>query len=340
MNVQDINEKGQTLPGGRRCPPEPENGKVSNPIYRNYNRIFGSFYGVPFEIDDDNITAVLRDILGLIEVAEYLGCVRNIARTVETAILSQGITLHRSISGNPSAWSALACRIRSELVFKESVVHLVGRWNELDHDARQDVVPDVRAVCERKHAELSAKKAQVEHQLLKHYPADLQKDAKEHPNTYNRQAYSNDIMGWVAISLFKHWLASAIVQDKHRHGADGGFWLYSVIGEGGHAYLAEGEIAAFHKRFPMSVKGSAVFLDRLMAIKESVKKIVDPLLLNYSQLEPKEFGLKYLTCVDVRKQDLPWYGETEPPLGPAAGHRSRQDEVEDEEEMEDHDAEY
>jgi hypothetical protein len=252
---------------------------------------------------------LLHDVLVLVEVAEYLQVVPQIARTIETALLSQGITLHRSIAGSPTAWASLAFRVRSELVFKEAIVHIVGRWNEAGEDAKANLAAPIRDLCEHKHEELTQLKNKIESAIIRYYPPQMKRDPQETSSTFNRQSYANDIMGWMAITLFKHWFSSALVNDRGRHGTDGGFWLYTAIGQGGHAYLNETEILAFHAKFPMSSKGSAVFRDHLLDIKDDVRKIVAPLLENHSQLEPAEQGIKYLTCTLVKKEELPWFVE-------------------------------
>ncbi|KAF2104549.1 hypothetical protein NA57DRAFT_51368 [Rhizodiscina lignyota] len=315
LEMLELNDKGHTVPHSRRCPPDVENGKMPNPIYDHYRRVLGALYAFTFDVAADDITEVLRDVLGLIEVGEYIGCVPMIARTIDLALVSQGVTLYRSISGNPVAWLSLSMRVQSEIVFREGVIHIVGKWNALSDQEKASLPAAAHEVCERKHTILDQAKAQIEHDIVKHYPPELERCADDGTRAYNRQNYGNDILNWLAVTLFKHWYAAALVGDKNRHAKDGGFWLYKVIAEGGDAYLTNVDQGAFHKRFPMSVKGGQVFAHHLSCMKEGVKQYVEPLLVNHSQLDVKAEGVKYLTCTEVNKHDLPWYVRDTTPFG-------------------------
>lgn len=310
-----LNEKGQVIPGGPHCAPDSENGKVPNPIYHHYRRVLKSLYAIQFKIDSTDITTVLRDVLGLVEVAEYLGSVHKISQTIDLALVTQGATLFRSVAGNPLAWIQLAVRVQSQVVFKEAVIHMVGKWNMMSDGEKATLDPAVKEVCKRKHEELDNVKMGIEHNIMKHYPPELQRTADDGSNAYNRQNYGNDILAWIATTLYKHWFASAVTQDRHRHAKDGGYWLYNLIAEGGNAYLTAADQGAFHRRFPMSVKGGQVFSNHLMNIKEQVKHLVTPLLVNKSLLDTKEHNCKYLTCVDVGEDDMPWRIDREGEFG-------------------------
>jgi hypothetical protein len=75
------------------------------------------------EITADDIAALLHEIVGLIEVFEYLECVHAVLRTIDAALLEQGQLLFRSIASNPTAWVDLAVRVQSTSIFQEAVVH-------------------------------------------------------------------------------------------------------------------------------------------------------------------------------------------------------------------------
>ncbi|KAF2418222.1 hypothetical protein EJ08DRAFT_703197 [Tothia fuscella] len=66
-----------------------------------------------FDIKDADITALLREVVSLIEVSEYLGCVHAVSRTIDAALLGQGQILFRSIASNPTAWVDLAVRAQA-----------------------------------------------------------------------------------------------------------------------------------------------------------------------------------------------------------------------------------
>lgn len=54
-------------------------------IFESWERVLYAFYGTEIHIADDDMGAALRDCIGLIEVAEYLGCLALIGRLCSSA---------------------------------------------------------------------------------------------------------------------------------------------------------------------------------------------------------------------------------------------------------------
>ena len=52
-----------------------ENGKVPPAIFRHYDMLFAIIYNVDLDLDRESIGAMLRDAMGIIQVAEYTGSV-------------------------------------------------------------------------------------------------------------------------------------------------------------------------------------------------------------------------------------------------------------------------
>jgi len=57
-----------------------ENGRVPTKIFEYWERVLYAFYGTEIRIADEDMGAALGDCVGLIEVAEYLGCVNLIGK--------------------------------------------------------------------------------------------------------------------------------------------------------------------------------------------------------------------------------------------------------------------
>lgn len=289
-----------------------DSGQPPASLLHSYDRVLGSLHSLPFEVDGNDLGAILRDIFSLTGVGEYLGCIDVIKERLNLALLNQNQALYRAIAAKPHAWVDLGMRIKSEVVFRESIVHLVGQWNSIGPEQKysDNFLPIVvRKLCERKHSELNVLKAKAEHQIVKYYPATLTRSEAE-STSYNRQSYSSDIFGWIAITLFKHWFSAALASDKGRHAEDGGFGLYKAIAAGQDGYLSSREVNSFHQRVPMTVKGKSVFEKWLDEIKNEVRSIVTPLLDNQSSLSLKdeENQTKHLTCCKVAREDMPWVG--------------------------------
>jgi hypothetical protein len=275
----------------------------THPISNYYEKIFSAVYGRHFDIEEDNttITELLQECVGLIEVSEYLGCIHSVSNTINAALLGQGQVLFRSIAARPAAWVDLAVRARSATVFVEAIIHLVGKWNGLEASTKLMLDKQVRELCQKKHDELDEYKRWIECQILKFYPAHLGREIGAPPKVISRMSYSNDIMDWMALSVFRHWFASALALNRHRLAPDGGFWLYSQLASAGGAYLSKQELRSFHQKFPMSTRGENVLEEHVNGLKDEIKSIVAGLMRNESLLDTDRFPVEHLTCVKVEK---------------------------------------
>ena len=386
--------------------------------------------------------AIVSDILGLTSVAEYLDCMKVVTYQIDNALVRQGQVLWVSVAANPGAWADLAVRIQSELVFREAICHLVGRWPRLtflasrvddtypggkaalaidqeycdaaglpkphgvpppdEGTARLGVVltedevqrahrtianlrPEVRTLIQRKHRELIDLKTAVNLRLMGFYPTffarpggpnsllpdcfnigqaieymgvkfrsdfDLPAANPNHMSGVNvgkgsktvrnmgtttrtANTYAKDVLGWMALTLFRHWFGQYVVSlPDQEANVDGGWVVYDAIARGGEAYLDYPAIESFCCWFPVSSKGRTDFEAQMTKIKEELKVYPADLVANRLTLDLSKgaevvkasarsleelFGknsgvagergqlkLQYLVCTQVSGGELPW----------------------------------
>jgi hypothetical protein len=184
------------------------------------------------------------------------------------------------------------------------MVHLTGQWTKMSGDMKESLDPRVRELCQKKHNKLDADKQKIECNVLKYYPPNITRGIGAPPAKISRMNYSNDIMTWMALGVFRHWFASALALDRHRHAKDGGYWLYSKLAAGGPAYLAKGELKSFHEKFPMSTRGENVLEEHVERFKNDIKAVVKPLMKNESQLDCERYPVDYTTCVKITREEV------------------------------------
>ena len=308
-----------------------ENGKVPLKLFEHYENIFGAYYGNDIIINDVTIATALEDAVGLIEVAEYLGSTAVVAKSIDIALFKQGQVLFRSIASKPDAWVDLAYRIKSELIFKESVIHLVGQWNGLGDEIKQHMPTEVRRVCEKHHEQLRERCKLVEMKVAAIYPSGIE---RTEPSQIRRESYANDVMIWISLSFFRHWFAQAIIAGRGYLGRDGGYALYKQLAAGGDKYMNKLIMNGFHARFAMTKKGQNVIENHLLEIKECIRQCVaqSGIMETDSQLDTHKYEPTYLTSVKIEKGDYPWIGDTK--TARVVSKRVRDAEETDEEEME------
>ncbi|KAF2681698.1 hypothetical protein K458DRAFT_456763 [Lentithecium fluviatile CBS 122367] len=289
-----------------------ENGRVPTKIFDHYEAILYAFYNKEIRICDTDILAALAEAIDMIGIAKYLGCVTIISKPVEVALMKHGQALFRSVQSMPVGWVEMALDIRSETIFRECVIHLAGNWKKVRAEpgimGRLKEDPAVRHLVERYHRRLVAKGKMLETSVMSIYPGDLATPSKDLP--IKREEYSKDILVWMALTFFRHWLGQRIISQKGYHADDGGYELYKQLGTAGEAYMDKHVMYQFHAKFPMTKKAMNVLENHLLEIKECIKGVVDKhcILASTCMLDIKKYPVPYLTCVEFEQADLPWAG--------------------------------
>ncbi|KAF2265329.1 hypothetical protein CC78DRAFT_616031 [Lojkania enalia] len=292
-----------------------ENGRIPTKMFDYYESILYSFYGKNVAISDDNIHAALLDAVAIIEIAEYLRCVPVISKPVDVALVKHGQELFKYIARQPYLWAQMAHRIKSELIFKEALIHLAGNWNVYKDDKiAQDAisnVPGLRDICEKHHVKLDGRRERMELAIISLYPGTLAAPSEDRP--IRREEYSKDILVWMALTFFRHWFGQRIIVRKGGQASDGGYELYKALGTAGEAYMDKSILNQLHLKFPLTKKAMNVLENHLLEIKQCIKGLVEHhrILKNESQLDMQKHPelVNYLTCVDVQREDFPWLAQ-------------------------------
>jgi hypothetical protein len=89
----------------------------------------------------------------------------------------------------------------------------------------------------------------------------------------SRASYGNDIMMWIAVCIFRHWMCDLMASNRTHHAADCGWAFIDAVCKGGDTYLGREMLQrSFHTRFPMTGKGMACIEHRLAEVKDDIKQ--------------------------------------------------------------------
>ena len=99
-----------------------------------------------------------------------------------------------------------------------------------------------------------------------------------------------------------------MMSDMHHRADDGGAWFYQSVGAGGETYLKKNSVEHFHEFFAMSARGKDCLRIALWLIKDELRELVKPLLVDNSNIHrgPEDAKPGYLTCCEVEDDELPW----------------------------------
>jgi hypothetical protein len=296
-----------------------ENGRIpkAQKAFGHYEAIFYAFYNKEIIIDDTDMSAALSDCYELLQISDYLGCTGLISKPIEVALLKHGQDLFRYIQSSPHLWIEMAYRIRSESIFKECMIHLVGNWRVIKTrpgiNERLREIPGLRGLIEKYHRALIVKGKNLELGVMSLYPGEMRTPAEDLP--IKREAYAKDILVWMALTFFRHWIGQRLILEKGRNALDCGYELYKSIGTAGESYMDKSVINQFHTKFPMTKKAMNVLENHLLEIKECMKGVVDQhnILKSNTQLDVNRFPVNYLTCTEFKSSDYPWMKEDAAP---------------------------
>ncbi|GAM36575.1 hypothetical protein TCE0_018r05765 [Talaromyces pinophilus] len=272
----------------------------------SWKNLFRAFYNLEPDISGSSLQSVLEKAMHLMDAADSVGAAAAVRAHIDNSLMRHGQLLYRAILALPILWGNLAIRVESPSIFKDAVIHVVGKWNSLSNAEKRNMHPHFRAICEQKVAELHKIKGAVEMRIAGHFPKVIWRKAGS--TTTTRANYANDIYMWMAVNIHRHWFLQVTgIERRGRDGLDGGAELYHAIQEGGATYLVAQDYVNFHNICPMSKKARTIVYDKVRQMKFEVRKFVKCLTVNRSQLDLKDdLKVDHLLCTEVMDHDLPW----------------------------------
>jgi hypothetical protein len=235
-----------------------------------------------------------------------------VTRPIEASLLSLGQVLHRSIASDPTPWLDFSFRLRSKTLWKEALIHGAGRFNSPTLRAAvqdKDLHPLILEILTAKAELLRNLSKRTQSTLLSYYPEALQRTktvGRADRDSIGRASYANDIMQWLGLTVWRHWIAQQVCADNTHNSADMGFEFFRLVSRAGEAYLDRNQLRQFHEYFPMSLKGESVLENRISELKQEGQGMVAKVLENHSYLDVERFPAGHMTCTWLGPEDYPW----------------------------------
>ncbi|KJZ78818.1 hypothetical protein HIM_01591 [Hirsutella minnesotensis 3608] len=289
-------------------------------LLRDYDNMFRIFYNYPPVLDGVNVADAYVQCKSLLALADQYDALGVVGPRVDHHLLQFQSRLWKQIAKYPVSYLRLGYLARSKVIFGEALIHVVGQWPIGERSLRAALPDIVLDIIEDKVDELEETVSRVEGRLFRLSLTTARGD---------RVSPSNGYLDWLAVSLFRQWLADNTtpqppVRQSSRNRPPSLPSALSPVSSVGRAYrtLGSGATSAFlgHdecKRFLKltpelySRDNLRRFEKRLDELKAMARDVVRPLLGSKLELDlggsgKGSEGIGYLTCTTVGNRDLPW----------------------------------
>ena len=293
----------------------PSHSNGDSDTIRDYDNLFRIFYNYAPSLDATNIAESYIQCKSLLTLADMYDALEVVGPRIDHHLLQFQGRLWKQIAKYPPSYLKLGYLARSKVIFSEALVHVVGQWPSGAKQLRHTVPPDVIDVIEDKVDELQERKMRTEARLFRLTLTTARGERVTPTNAY---------VDWLALSLFRQWLAenttpppppvpktSETVRTSHAQSLPvSSGTLFRLLGTGGSSYLARDELKRFIKLRPEENSREYLkkFERRMDDIKALAREVVRPLIKSYLELDMGKDGggLGYLTCTKVEEDDYPW----------------------------------
>jgi len=172
--------------------------EAGDEVLKDYDNLFRTMYQYPPILDSINIATAYTECKALLHLADMYDALEIVGSRVDHHLLRFGARLFKQIAKYPPSYLKLGYLARSATIFTEAFIHVVGQWPLTAPQLRGQIDANVMDMIEDKVDELQEQQERVESKLWR---LTLTTSRGE------RITPSNDYLSWLAISLFRQWLA-------------------------------------------------------------------------------------------------------------------------------------
>ncbi|KAL1836399.1 hypothetical protein VTJ49DRAFT_5180 [Mycothermus thermophilus] len=169
-------------------------------LLRDYDNLFRIFYNYPPSLDAVNIADSYVQCKTLLHLADLYDALAVVGPRVDHHLLQFQSRLWKQIAKYPISYLRLGYLARSRIIFQEALIHVVGQWPAGERSIRAALPESVVDLIEDKVDELEETVSRVEARLFR---------LTLTTRTGERVTPANSYLDWLAVSLFRQWLAES-----------------------------------------------------------------------------------------------------------------------------------
>lgn len=173
--------------------------EAGNEVLKDYDNLLRTMYQYPPILDTLNIATAYTECKALLHLADIYDALEIVGTRVDHHLLRFGARLFKQIAKYPPSYLKLGYLARSRTIFTEALIHVVGQWPLASPQLRNGQIDAVvMDLIEDKVEDLEEMQQRVEFKLWR---LTLTTSRGE------RITPSNDYLSWLAMSLFRQWVA-------------------------------------------------------------------------------------------------------------------------------------
>ncbi|KAI0973154.1 hypothetical protein F4678DRAFT_40114 [Xylaria arbuscula] len=169
-------------------------------LLRDYDNLFRIFYNYPPVLDGISIPDAYVQCKSLLRLADQYDALAVVGPRVDHHLLQFQGRLWKQIARYPVSYLRLGYLSRSKVIFQEALIHIVGQWPTNEHTIRTSFPEIVLDIIEDKVEELEEIVSRIEGQLFRLNLTTARGERVSPHNSY---------LDWLAVSLFRQWLADS-----------------------------------------------------------------------------------------------------------------------------------
>lgn len=296
-------------------------------LLNDYDNLFRIFYNYPPALDSIDIATAYIQCKSLLTLADLYDALAVVGPRIDHHLLQFQSRLWKQIAKYPTSYLKLGFLAQSKTIFQEALIHVIGAWPQGERHIRRELPDSVLEIIEDKVEDLADMVGKVEGRLFR---LNLTTSRGE------RVSPSTSYPDWLAVSLFRQWLADSTSPppppppsrgppsrngtSRHAHSqapppppryeaSPPTSRTFRTLGSFPSTYLPHDECKRFLKLTPELYSRDALkrFEKRLEELRALAREVVRPLMR--CELLGGAEGVGYLVCTKVEERDFPWVGE-------------------------------